>query len=88
MLPHPSHPRPTHLNGPFHITSDWCKLVSPLYSAKMSLGWWDLRQSERDGGDSNWWPGSGRWKVGFKMEDITSVLVEGEFWDDELYGEI
>lgn len=54
----------------------------------MSLGWWDLRQSERDGGDSNWWPGSGRWKVGFKMEDITSVLVEGEFWDDELYGEI
>lgn len=70
-------------------TSEWVKIVPEQYSAKTSLGWWDLKQ-EGDGDtdaspiieslskEENWWPGGGRWKIGARMENATVLFPEPE----------
>jgi len=30
--------------------------------------------------NENWWPGSGRWKIGMIMEDADIGFPEGEYW--------
>ena len=77
-------------------TDRWCKITPYQSSRKVSLGWWDMKQgaSEEDAllnseGNSsgtkpveneNWWPGSGRWKIGMIMEDAEVRFPEGKYW--------
>lgn len=60
------------------------------YSGRTSLGWWDLRQDEREesgtqegivealSASENWWPGGGRWRIGCRMENAVVVFGDGE----------
>lgn len=34
--------------------------------------------------EENWWPGSGRWKIGVKMEDATVIFDKAERWGSRL----
>jgi len=77
-------------------TDQWCEVLPVESSSKTSLGWWDLKQSgareeeplldqvDQDyeqNSHENWWPGSGRWKIGFRMEDSDIVIPEGRHWE-------
>lgn len=78
-------------------TKQWCQCLPLEYSSKTSLGLWDLKQGGTDERDpllgrdhrteeskamfENFFPGFGRWRVGFKMEDATVEFPEGKYWD-------
>jgi len=77
-------------------TDQWCEVLPVESSSKTILGWWDLQQGglgeERsllDQGNANdeanphenWWPESGRWRIGFKMQDSDIVIPKGKHWD-------
>ena len=76
-------------------TDRWCKITPYQSSRKVSLGWWDMKQeameedsllaneeisSGANSGNKNWWPGSGRWRIGMIMEDADIGFPEGEYW--------
>lgn len=74
-------------------TKLWSKVLPSESSSKTSMGRWDLKvkdRDEREPGDTNtkqrkkgprnWWPGIGRWKMGFKMENATIKFPAGEHW--------
>lgn len=82
-------------------TDQWCEVLPVESSSKTSLGWWDLKQdaateeepllnrvnhNDEEPLHENWWPGSGRWKVGFVMVDSDITIPEGRHWNDRSAG--
>ncbi|RSL84119.1 hypothetical protein CEP51_004122 [Fusarium floridanum] len=67
-------------------TDRWCAVVPRQWSPRCSLGWFDLSQ-HRDaegrltGEFENFWPGWGRWHLGFKMKDAVTIFDHPETWD-------
>lgn len=54
-------------------TDAWCKLASLQYSPTTRAGWFDLSMRDAHGrliGEhDNFWPGLGRWQLGYRMEN-------------------
>lgn len=92
----PSLPEGKGMCGELPGAKRWCKMLALEYSSGTSWGWWDLGRKEgdervpllgdegenrgREGGNENWWPGIGRWRVGMKMEDAMMEFEVGEHW--------
>ncbi|PHH71019.1 hypothetical protein CDD83_5294 [Cordyceps sp. RAO-2017] len=63
-------------------TDYWCSFVPNQYSRNTRVGWFDMAQqpasSAGDDDDDkpfdNFWPGLGRWQLGFKMENAEVIF--------------
>ena len=95
VLVQPPLPKGEGTQGELPGTDRWCQITPYESTRKASIGWWDMRQtsSETDpllsGENSdavngteneNWWPGSGRWRIGIVMEDANIDFPEGKYW--------
>lgn len=75
-------------------TDEWCSFLPVVSSSRTTLEWWDLKQDvseadallrssqSRTGAQvaENWWPGSGRWKIGVKMENADIDFETSKHW--------
>ncbi|CAG9974988.1 unnamed protein product [Clonostachys byssicola] len=61
-------------------TDQWSSVDPGQSSPKTSLGWFDIKQSEASSNE-NFWPGLGRWQLGFVMENSDINFPEGAHWD-------
>lgn len=85
LPPLPAHPQNEELCG----TERWCHADPKLGSWKTRLGWFDMQQKREEGVEreesefENFFPGWGRWQVGFAMEDATLGFSEPATWAPE-----
>ncbi|PHH71739.1 hypothetical protein CDD80_5037 [Ophiocordyceps camponoti-rufipedis] len=54
-------------------TDRWCSFLPKQYSRSTRVGWFDLAQGDH-APYHNFWPGLGRWQLGFKMENADVVF--------------
>ncbi|RDA88717.1 hypothetical protein CP532_4065 [Ophiocordyceps camponoti-leonardi (nom. inval.)] len=69
----PPLPRGAGSQGELPGTDRWCSFLPNQYSRSTRVGWFDLAQPENAPYD-NFWPGLGRWQLGFKMEKADVVF--------------
>ncbi|KAF4583242.1 acetoacetate decarboxylase (ADC) domain-containing protein [Ophiocordyceps camponoti-floridani] len=69
----PPLPRGHGSQGELPGTDRWCSFLPNQYSRSTRVGWFDLAQGDHAPYD-NFWPGLGRWQLGFKMENANVVF--------------
>ncbi|PFH58720.1 hypothetical protein XA68_13318 [Ophiocordyceps unilateralis] len=69
----PPLPRGSGSQGELPGTDRWCSFLPNQYSRSTRVGWFDMAQPKHAPYD-NFWPGLGRWQLGFKMENAHVVF--------------
>jgi hypothetical protein len=84
-LVHPPLPAGSGSQGELPGTDRWCAVSPNLWSRKTSLGWFDIRQGDAQDSigpnNDNFWPGLGRWQLGYVMNDCEVDFPDGQYWD-------
>ncbi|KAK7229558.1 hypothetical protein V2G26_001728 [Clonostachys chloroleuca] len=84
-LVHPPLPAGSGSQGELPGTDRWCAVSPNLWSRKTSLGWFDIRQGDAQDSigptNDNFWPGLGRWQLGYVMNDCEVDFPDGKYWD-------
>lgn len=79
-LIHPPLPAGASSQGELPSTERWCKVFPYQTSRRVCLGWVDMRQAAGQPYE-NFWPGVGKWTLGYRMDDAEMFFDVGERWD-------